>query len=303
MNPYLLLTLYSLAIVAVSLLGGWLPTRLAMSHTRMQCTISFVGGFMLGIGMLHLLPHGIVQSGSVDLVLIATLVGLLFTFFLIRLFHFHQHGTMTSNPDPSHADCDHPHHYHTDMAGPGSGIHELSWTGVAFGLAVHTLLDGVALGAAVMADVAHTPPMLMCGIGVFLAVLLHKPLDAFSITSLMMVTGWSAPARNAASLGFALMCPLGAILFVAGAASFDVDRARLLGMALGFSTGVFLCISLGDLLPEVQFHRHDRFKLSAAMILGVVLSYGVGLLEPADSHQMHGHDLPSTLEPGGRGVR
>ena len=34
--------------------------------------------------------------------------------------------------------------------------------------------------------------MLWCGMGVFLAILLHKPLDAFSITSLMMVSGWPA---------------------------------------------------------------------------------------------------------------
>ena len=58
----------------------------------------------------------------------------------------------------------------------------------------------------------------------------------------------------------------------------------ILGCALGFSAGVFLCISLGDLLPELQFHRHDRGKLSIALLLGVVLAYGIGYLEPKHLH-------------------
>ena len=58
----------------------------------------------------------------------------------------------------------------------------------------------------------------------------------------------------------------------------------MLGIMLGLSAGVFLCISLSDLLPEVQFHKHDRWKLSGALILGVAIAYGVGFLEPAHQH-------------------
>lgn len=295
MKPYLLLAIYNLAIIAVSLLGGWLPSRLRMSHTTMQCTISFVGGFMLGIGLLHLLPHGIAHSGSVDLVMLSTMIGLLFTFFLIRIFHFHQHATLASDEHDHHEHCDHDHHYHTEVGSSSAdGIHEFGWTGVALGMAIHTLLDGVALAAAVLADYQFHPQVAWCGLGVFLAVLLHKPLDAFSITSLMLATGWSQTARQFASLGFALMCPLGALAFAVGSAHLDVDQARLLGAALGFSTGVFLCISLGDLLPEVQFHRHDRVKLSAAMLFGVILAYAIGFVEPGGLHDGHEHNNPPT---------
>ena len=38
---------------------------------------------------------------------------------------------------------------------------------------------------------------------------------------------------------------------------------------LAFSAGTFLCIALSDLLPELQFHAHDRWKLSAALLAGV----------------------------------
>ena len=40
----------------------------------------------------------------------------------------------------------------------------------------------------------------------------------------------------------------------------------MLGWALAFSAGTFLCISLGDLLPEVHFHSHDRLWLSVQLI-------------------------------------
>ncbi len=295
---YSLLAVYSLLILISSFWGGWLPSRLRLSHTHMQCIISLVGGFMLGIGLLHMLPHGIAQSGSIDLTLQATLIGLLFTFFLIRICHFHQHPA--SDEMEHHHSCSDPARDHGDATCAHDvqhgTIHELGWVGVAFGLSVHTLLDGIALGAAVAADAMHRTRGLY-GLGVFLAIVLHKPLDAFSITSLMKASGWPPVARHLTSLVFAAMCPLGALLFVIGAAQLDVDQASLLGITLGFSTGVFLCISLSDLLPEVQFHRHDRMILSASMLSGVLLAYGVGLLEPSSAHATHGHSASSTTAP------
>ena len=55
------------------------------------------------------------------------------------------------------------------------------------------------------------------------------------------------------------------------------------------SAGVFICISLSDLLPEVQFHSHDRLKLSAALLLGIVTAWAIGFLEPAHTHG-HQHE-------------
>ncbi len=141
--PYIVIAVYSFMIISGSLLGGWLPSRFQISHTRMQVILSYVGGLMLGIGLLHLLPHGIVQSQSLDLTIGWTMGGLLFMFFLIRTFHFHQHGPATSGPEEAHDECHHDHsHGHHHEHGV---VHGMSWAGVATGLAVHTLLDGVAL--------------------------------------------------------------------------------------------------------------------------------------------------------------
>ncbi len=135
-----------------------------------------------------------------------------------------------------------------------------------------------------VADVAHRPGGWPAGFDVFLAILLHKPLDALSITSLMQAGGWTRRSQQIVNAGFALMCPLGAGLFLAGTDRLREQPHQLVGTALAISAGVFLCISLSDLLPEVQFHRHDRLKLSAALILGVLCAYGMRFLEPEHAH-------------------
>jgi zinc and cadmium transporter len=61
---------------------------------------------------------------------------------------------------------------------------------------------------------------------------------------------------------------------------------QLTGAALAFSAGTFLFIALSDLLPEVQFHRHDRVPLLLALVLGVAFMGGIGLLE---GHHRDGH--------------
>ena len=53
----------------------------------------------------------------------------------------------------------------------------------------------------------------------------------------------------------------------------------MLGRALAFSAGAFLCVSLGDLLPEIHFHSHDRGKLALAFLLGIALAYAMHALE------------------------
>lgn len=287
---------YSAAIFAASLLGGWLPSMLRMTHTRMQVVMSFVAGLMLGVACYHLLPHAIQtlpSEGAVDRAVWWLMIGLLFMFVLLRSFHFHQHD-LAEDGDCSHNDHGDEHsHDHSHQPGHNSHAdqvqtaHPLSWTGIALGLSLHTLIDGIALGAAIQADALLQQGMGLLSVGVFAAIVLHKPLDAMSITSLMVASGWSSRARWLVNAGFGLMCPLGAALFLWGMGQWDGDQSVLVGSALAFSAGVFLCISLSDLLPEVQFHSHDRTKLTIALLLGILVAYGIGSLEPEHAH----HDV------------
>ena len=53
----------------------------------------------------------------------------------------------------------------------------------------------------------------------------------------------------------------------------------LLPASLAFAARAFICIALCDLLPEVQFHSHDRLRLTLVFSLGVAISFALGWLE------------------------
>jgi zinc and cadmium transporter len=86
----------------------------------------------------------------------------------------------------------------------------------------------------------------------------------------------------------------GAAIFCLGVGQFAEQQHTIVGLALGFSAGVFLCIALADILPEIQFHAHDRMKLSAALVLGVVFAYALGIFE---SPHEHGHGPADAPHP------
>jgi zinc and cadmium transporter len=287
------LVVYCGLIVLASLFGGWLPTLITLTHKRMQVMMSAVGGLMLGIALFHMLPHALQElgPGRHDFVMIWMAIGLLTMFFLVRAFHFHHHDAGVIDA-PTQCDHDHDldhlphapvgqHHAHGDEP---AGPHELSWMAVFLGLGLHTLIDGLALAASVQVDAARGGDARLFGVGTFLAILAHKPLDAVSITSLMSSRRWRPAARMAVNAAFAMMCPLGAALFVFGLGSFTASEELVLGGALAFSAGVFLCISLSDLLPEMEFHSHHRLLLSGALLAGIVLAWCVHWLEPPHVH-------------------
>lgn len=294
----ILLLAYCGLIVVASMAGGWLPVLMQMTHLRTQLLMSFVAGLMLAIAMLHLLPHASVALGSSSKAGAAALAGVVAMFLLMRLFHAHDHSIAEAPAENAAAHRPHEHahaadcdHAHAHAHGHRQGGNELGWMGMMFGLGLHTLIDGVALAASVVADAEHGAWWGLAGLGTFLAVALHKPLDAFAITSVMKTQGWSARDRSLANLAFSLACPLGATLFYVGASE-QAGGTQLLGWGLAVSAGFFICIALSDLLPEVAFHDHDRVKLTAALLLGVALAIGVENL-PGHSHEGHDHGAHS----------
>ena len=293
LSPTLLLVIYCLAIAGFSLVGGLLPNWVRMTHTRTQSAMSFVSGLMLGVAFFHLLPHGVAMLGgpaATDIAVRWLMLGLIAMLLLLRMFHFHQHDFSDEEEHLHNHNHDHDHdhaaaaHAHAvPSRGQATPVHRMSWLGIALGLGVHTLIDGIALGAVMLGEIANGAAGLV-GVGVFLAILLHKPLDAMSITTIMAAGGWSRSARATNNLLFALMCPLGALLFFFGVDFLGDNRDYLVAAALAFSAGAFICIALSDLLPEVHFHSHDRTRLTLAFLLGIGLAYAIGALEPANFH-------------------
>ncbi|QDT37567.1 ZIP family metal transporter [Stratiformator vulcanicus] len=271
MDHWSVAVIYGATIAVLSFCGGALPSFVRISHTRMQIIMSAVGGLMLGVALFQLWPHSFALIGRADRVGIGVACGLVTLFVLMRAFHFHTHEIAVDDTEDPHA---HDHDgglegHHCDPR----ALSDSSWAGMLFGLSVHSLIDGVALGAAVRA--ASGSAVWMAALGTFIAIAAHKPLDALSIRSLMLASGRSAKSQLIVNLLYAVICPLGAFAFLAGVTSNGETTQLVTGYALAFSAGVFLCISLSDVLPELEFHSHDRIKLTLALIGGVLVAYAI----------------------------
>lgn len=295
-----LLAIYCFLVLLASLAGGWLPLLVRLTHTRLQMAISMVAGLMLGIALLHFVPDAEEQLGSLDRTVGWVLGGFLAMFFLQRFFHFHHHDLPEGDPE----DCCHEHEHHHDHGHTHAhtladkSAKQLSWMGTALGLSLHSLLDGLALAAAVEAGTHGN--IELAGFGVALAVILHKPFDAMAVSTLMTASGSSRFSRQLLNGLFALATPLGAGLFYLGASQFADSNTVFLGCALAFCAGTFLCIACSDLLPELQFHSHDRFKLSIALVAGLAVAVLIGQAEGAHDHSGHDHnhaEASSTNQP------
>jgi zinc and cadmium transporter len=292
-----LLAIYCVLVLLASLAGGWLLLIVRPTHRRLQMAISLVAGLMLGIALLHFLPDAAEQLHSVDRTVAWMLGGFLVMFFVQRFFHFHHHDSPEGDPeDCSHEhaehdghDDDHGHHAHSLAE---KSAQQLSWVGTALGLTLHSLLDGLALAAAVAAG-SHDHARL-AGLGVALVVILHKPFDAMAVSTLMTASGSSRFSRHVLNGLFSLASPLGAVLFYLGVSHFADSNAIFLGCALAFCAGTFLCIASSDLLPELQFHSHDRFKLSLALLAGLAVAV---LIKELEAGQPEPTPAPAITQP------
>ena len=279
-HTLLILLAYCIAIFAASIGGGKLASMGTMTHTRTQVVMSLVAGFILGIAMFHLLPHSLDRVSGPQIIekVVGWMVfGMVLMIFLLRIFQYHQHDFSTEARDL----------YDRHDQG-GSVVHSRSLVGVALGLGVHTVTEGIALGTSMQVGSPHSAEGALAGLGVFLAIMLHKPLDAYSIVGMMKSAGHSARSRTIANLGFAILCPLVALASFGGVELLGTEQGAVVGYVLSFAAGAFLCIALSDLLPEIHFHSHDRGKLIVSLLLGIGLAYVLYYVESSAIHHEHG---------------
>jgi zinc and cadmium transporter len=314
---FLTLAIQLAVVAAAAYAGGSSLSFLSMGHRLMQVLLSLTGGVLLGVGLLHLLPHAFVQlDRQIDTTMTWVLAGFFLMFLLERAFHGHAHHTADGvdaahGCDHDHAHgCDHDHgdhnvddhgHGHHDHgsrdphAAPGAG--RWAWCGAFAGLTLHSLADGAALAASVQADADHGAGWL-AGFATFLAVLLHKPFDAAIIGTLMINSGVSARGRSLANGLYALIVPLGAVTFLFSLPLFGGHQQAILGVAMALAAGAFLCIAAADLLPEVQFHSHDRLLLTTSLALGLAIAWGITVMERSSHAHTHAHAPVMELHGG-----
>ncbi len=89
MSPTRILLVYCALILLASVLRGLIPLTLRLTHRRLQLAVSLVAGIMLGVGLLHMLPHALLKAPDrSQLVFLCVLGGFLAMFFIERFFCF-----------------------------------------------------------------------------------------------------------------------------------------------------------------------------------------------------------------------
>ncbi|HEY7559785.1 MAG TPA: ZIP family metal transporter [Candidatus Binatia bacterium] len=223
------LALYLPTLIFVSLLGGFLPLIKALSQKTLALLLSFSAGVLLGAVFFHMIPEaGKFLSDGLGL---AVLAGFLLIFILERFVFVHA---------CEERDCD---------------IHQMGIPAF-LGISLHSLLDGVALGAGLII------PQL--GPVVLLAVIIHKMPDGISISSILLSVGWNRRTVGFLSLLFSLTTPVGALVAYL---SLSTVAAESVAVAIGISAGTFLAIATADILPQV--HRiEERNPMTLVFLLG-----------------------------------
>ena len=229
------LAFYLPAVIFISLVGSFLPLMRELSQRALALLLSFSAGVLLGAVFFHMLPEiGEMLGENLGWPILA---GFLLIFVMERFVFVHA---------CEERDCD---------------IHQMGIPAF-LGISLHSLLDGLALGAGLML------PQL--GPVVLLAVIIHKMPDSISITSILLSAGWSRRKVAILSLLFSLTTPVGALLAYVFFSALSPENVAI---AIGISAGTFLAIATADILPQV--HRiEERNPLTLVfLVLGLGVSW------------------------------
>jgi len=209
---------YLPTVMFISLVGGFLPLMRALSQRALALLLSFSAGVLLGAVFFHMLPEtGRVLNEAVGWPI---LTGFLLIFVMERFVFVHA--------------CE---EYACD-------IHQMGLPAF-LGISLHSLLDGIALGAGLIL------PQL--GPVVLLAVIIHKMPDSMSISSILLAAGWNRRKISWLNLLFSLTTPVGALIAYLFFRSLSPENVAV---AIGISAGTFLAIATADILPQV--HRIEQ---------------------------------------------
>jgi len=135
---------------------------------------------------------------------------------------------------------------------------------VMAGLSVHALFDGVAIGSGFVVSTG-------LGVLIFLAILLHKAPEGFTMASVMLASGRSRAMAFYSAVGLAA-ATLAGVLVIEMVPSW-------LAYGLPISAGVALYVAATDLVPEVN--REPGIRMALVFFAGVGGFLLLRLLLPA----------------------
>ena len=227
------LYIFLLFVFIVTFLGGWIPTVKTWKHQTFRMLISFCAGILLGAVFFHMLPEISPILGN-DLG-IPIIIGFLGIYVLEKFVMVHPCEEGACN-------------YHK--------------VGIAayWGIGFHSLLDGVAIGAGSMLNLSFI---------ILLAVTLHRFPAALALSSILVKGGDFSRKKILISMFlFSLATPVGAVFALT---ALNDMGSYPVGVALALSAGIFLYISIGDLLPTVHEIDEKKYYNLICLSLGVAV--------------------------------
>jgi ZIP family zinc transporter len=218
-----------------TLAGGIVALR---STTQLGLVIALGAGVRIGAAFFDLAPESAREIGTIDGAMLFAGIGFLAFYLLERITLLHV----------GH-EAGHPVERHEHVGALGAG-----------GMSVHSLLDGVAVGASFHASVE---------LGI---VVLHDFSDGIATVSVLLANG----ATRAVAFRW-LVIDAAAPVVGAVVALFLVIEGPVLGALLGLFVGFFLYVGAAELLPEA--HRKGRGDLvMAGTVAGAAFIFGVSRL-------------------------
>ena len=249
------LIIFGLLAAGANVVGGLVLVKSGahrLGERFLKYLVALGAGFMLAAIFIEILPETIgiwTQSShgeSAARAVVGAMTLLLGGYLSIQLFehtlapHFH-FGAET-----------HPESFMRPSA---------AYTAVG-GLWIHTFFDGVSIASAFLVN-------FRVGILVFIAILLHKMPEGFTVASIMLASGRSTQKALIATGAIGAATLAGVI----GVALLDARMNNAIGYALPFSAGVTLYVAASDLIPEVNHKEERNPTVSIVVFVGVALFY------------------------------
>lgn len=251
---FISLLLFGLLAAGANLLGGFVLIRSGahrFGERFLKYLVALGAGFMMAAIFIEIIPKSVTiwtaENGrSAGEAVVGAMTLLLAGYLIIQLFehtiapHFH-FGAET-----------HPESFMRPSA---------AYTAVG-GLWIHTFFDGVSIAAAFLVN-------FRVGLLVFIAILLHKMPEGFTVASIMLASGRSTRTALIATIAIGAATLAG----VVAVALLNTKMSGAVGYALPFSAGVTLYVAASDLIPEVNHKEERNPTVSIVVFVGVALFY------------------------------
>jgi ZIP family zinc transporter/zinc and cadmium transporter len=225
------LSLFLGTIAALAdVVGGLVLVRAKGVERYLRYFVALGAGFLMATALLEMMPEGMRLSPRLGPILI--MGG-------YCAVHLLEH-TMNA------------HFHYGEETHTGEFVSHRTGNSVLAGLSLHALFDGVAIGSGFLVSG-------WLGWLIFLAILLHKAPEGFTMASVMLASGRSRAVAFYSAVALAV-ATLAGVLVIQMVPSW-------LPYGLGISAGVALYVGASDLVPEVN--REPGIRMALVFFVGV----------------------------------